>query len=424
MNEKFKIGTQAFDDAVRNKLYDMEIEPNASLWANIEDAIQNDAPPKKNRRSGYWLLLLAFVSLMGVSASSSYYIIRESKHKKDAITANAANQFAQNYNKANLTMASGLSNINSGVSNSPSSYTNNQKSSNVFVLDKIITNATGESHYILNKKELEPTYIASIARDNRISNYKEVPTLMIEPFKEVVQHVTFNGTPITQDPVFVTNKGIQRGFYSGVDVQSGATIMSKKNTQNAMLGKNLQFAPSAFYKAGAILGYNINSSIAVQSGVNYAYKCVPFTGTYSDVKNVGDIKLSYVDIPLLLKYKYSFNENKKTPQSVQVYAGASYQYLLRAEVNMDNAKMVHYKDKQYNAKPYLPNHMMGAVGGVEYQITLRKNINVHIGAEANYSGSATQLLPASSNTQTTPFTNFGVGLRTGITFSSKKCIKP
>ena len=49
---------QNFDDAIKNKLYDYEIEPSASLWAGIEESIQGDMPdPKKKDNTKYFLLL-------------------------------------------------------------------------------------------------------------------------------------------------------------------------------------------------------------------------------------------------------------------------------------------------------------------------------------------------------------------------------
>jgi hypothetical protein len=141
-----------------------------------------------------------------------------------------------------------------------------------------------------------------------------------------------------------------------------------------------------------------------------------------DAATGGKLKLSYIEMPLVVKYRSNWVGRKNNTNSVNVYSGVSYSYLVRAEANFNNEKLFKYNNRSYNAKDYLPNHNLNFIAGIEYQIYLKNNLAISLGAEAKYGGSAKEL---SNWTQknTSAFSNVGVGVNTTITFSTKKRVK-
>ncbi len=224
-----------------------------------------------------------------------------------------------------------------------------------------------------------------------------------------------------EEPIFNTNRPNIKGLYLGGTLQTSINSVTNNNTQNKMFGSAIKYAPGMSYKAGLLVGYNLSNKVGMQSGINYIYKNMSYTSRLYDAVNKGKLNLSYVEIPLIVKYKSNWVGPKNKVNAVNVYTGMSYSYLVRAEAKMDNQKFSHY-NKNYNAKEFIPNHQLNFIAGIEYQIYVRKNLALSFGAEANYGGSANEITDWTRK-NTTAFTNVGVGVNTTITFSTKKVIK-
>ena len=412
MNEDKNLYNSQFDETIKNKLYNYEVEPNAGLWANIEEAIQTDAPvAKKNNRSKYFLLLLAFASLIGISATSSFYILNNQSGKVEVKNNSIdASQFAMNYNQANTTST------NVQIAN------NNLTAAEKYKIEGVIIASDNTKHIFITTIAPTNLTISTIAAENRISNYKEVPSMLLTTINKPNNNIAFNQSKQEEEPIFKTNHTNSKGIYLGANAQVFTNIIPKNNSQNKMFGNNVQYTPSFCYKAGLIVGYNISNKVALQTGVNYIRKTNSYVGHLYDAVNKGKLNLSYVEMPLTVKYKTNWVGKNQKANAVNVFAGLSYAYLVRAEAMMNNQKFKHYNNKNYNAKEYLPNHQLNFVAGVEYQIYVRKNIALSFGAEANYGGSASEINNWTQK-NTTAFTNVGVGFNTAITFSTKKVIK-
>ena len=420
INEDKNKMINAFDEMIHHKLYDLEIEPSKALWANIEEAVQTGEPIQKNKdRSRYFLLLLAFVSLIGISGTSSFYILNSSSTNKQATTNKGnANMFALAYNQVNgLSSTIPFKNSNYSSKNYHSNTSNDK-----FNVSHVVVNSDNTKHIYLETIAQEKLDLSKLAEVNRISNYKDVPVLYMNELALANMPANFNNLTHEADPIFINNRPNVKGLYFGAQAQSGANMMTKNNTQNKMLGSNIIYAPNIYNKAGVIVGYNITNSVGVQSGMNYIRENISYTSSMYDAATGGKLKLSYVELPIIVKYRSNWVGPKNKTNAVNIYSGLSYSYLVRAEAKFNNEKLFKYNNRNYNAKDYLPNHNLNFIAGIEYQIYLKNNLAISVGAEAKYGGSAKEL---SNWTQknTSAFTNVGVGVNTTITFSTKKQVK-
>ena len=418
---------QNFDDAIKNKLYDYEIEPSASLWAGIEESIQGDMPdPKKKDNTKYFLLLLAFMSLVGISASSSYFILNKGSKNKETASKNIdANHFAMNYNKSNSSKTANYSNnsSNSYNSNYSNSTTNTTSSSTNFKVERVFVSNDNTKHIYLSVLPTEEKEsISSIALENRLRSYKEMPTMYPSTLAVANKVVAFKNYKQQEEPIVINNRPNLKGIYYGASAQAGTNVMTANNTSNKMLGSNITYTPSMCVKGGLIVGYNINNRVAVQSGLSYMQNNLSYKSNFSDASSSGSLKLSYVELPIIVKIRNTWVDKNNRVNSVNVYSGMSYAYLTRAESKVDNSKLVHYKNAHLNAKSYLPNHNIRFIAGVEYQVYVKKNLGVTLGAEANYGGDAKQLSNWTQN-NTSSFNSIGVGVNATITFTTKSSIK-
>ncbi len=88
-----------------------------------------------------------------------------------------------------------------------------------------------------------------------------------------------------------------------------------------------KYQPGLGYFAEILMTYNFNNSLGLQSGINYNQSRLRVKDKTGLIENNGDIKTTYINLPILIKYRFS----KSSPFTAAV--GAYLGLILNANQN-------------------------------------------------------------------------------------------
>lgn len=210
---------------------------------------------------------------------------------------------------------------------------------------------------------------------------EEMPTSkMIDSLEELAllqKNIKLNDSELKEDQIFSGYK-IKKGFYIGpyVGVNNNwlTKVSKRKNSNNQNMDYDIQFG--AIY--GISTGYDFNERWGLV--VEWTYSSAEgqkFKEIKEGVKTEKEIKLDYLKMPMLVKYRTSFlSPSSSKPISMNVLFGGHYSYLRSKNTFIDN--QLAFFDQKYNV------HQWGLQVGLDFDIYLTQRLFITTGARTGF----------------------------------------
>ena len=428
MEKKLPHSNFSFDDEIKNKLQEYESTPSPHMWSRIESELHpSDSKPKgifwlQNKMLLTGLGILLFV---GFSSTGACYVIKNMLHEyqieKESTSTKAPTNFEliSNINKHHIASPNKNAEILTSESNSTVNKVTNYLESIIPMVKKNLhsDDATTQSQQITNSTKANTNQTREI-EELKIHN---VNSSLFSLIKMNVQQLNNLTTVSSISPtlkeegevIFASNDYHLKGIYLGPEMGTSASFATNNyKMSNPVLGIKIGYHPSIATKIGLVIGYNINNKIALETRISYLFGTHRFDSYKYDAKASGNLKLSYIEIPLNIKYKFNqLSKKSHLVRSVNISAGLQYAYLTTAKLSLPTKVSKQGSNPVSNAHDYISNHQLGINAGVDYDLFVSKNIYWTIGLDGSVMGDM-----ANKNVTTSP--NIAIGIHTGIRFFS------
>lgn len=102
----------------------------------------------------------------------------------------------------------------------------------------------------------------------------------------------------------ITSATAQQGVYIGVNATPGFNLIVNQNAWNTDENPQpeLEYRNTFGFRPAAVLGYHFTPRIAIQTEVGYLKMGQKYEGVQYDLYTTREIRMNYVQIPLLFKY--------------------------------------------------------------------------------------------------------------------------
>lgn len=198
---------------------------------------------------------------------------------------------------------------------------------------------------------------------------------------------------------------INRGFHIGAFISINNVWLSNKNYSKSESATSIKPKITFGKSYGLNIGYDFKDRWGITSEIQYSEQ----GQKYSERNNYGlstkEVKLNYVQVPVLIKYKNSFiNNYNSKPIMFSVLFGPQFSYLVKKEVLLNTQSV--------NSNPY--NKIQGGLmAGIDFDLYMTRYMYMTIGARTGF---------GTSFKKNTPL-NYQIGISTQFNFRVPKKIK-
>ncbi len=202
-----------------------------------------------------------------------------------------------------------------------------------------------------------------------------------------------------------TGYNINRGFHIGAFISINNVWLSNKNYSKSESATSIKPKITFGKSYGLNVGYDFKDRWGITSEIQYSEQ----GQKYSERNNYGlstkEVKLNYVQVPVLIKYKNSFiNTYNSKPIMFSVLFGPQFSNLVKKEVLLNN--------QSANSNPY--NKIQGGLmAGIDFDLYMTRYMYMTIGARTGF---------GTSFKKNTPL-NYQIGITTQFNFRVPKKIK-
>lgn len=428
MEKKLTQNNRSFDDNIKSKLLDYEVTPSPHIWGKIESELHPiDSKPK----GIFWLqnkMMLSAIGillLVGFSSAGAKYVIKNilKEYQVEKAIANHSPvsniEFISNINKNNTLSKDHTSKVLTSASNSTIDKVSNYLEE---VNEVVTTQLEGKKQSKASTQSVSSNN-QSVLNRTPIENNLGTPKIASSPFTMMTMNLkelenmsnvsTLSGGLLAEEVIFNSNAYNLKGFYVGPDAGASIQLAIKNHqTANPIIGNRINYLPTVSAKMAIVLGYNINNRIGIESKMSYLRQSQKFESLKYDAKANGTLKLTYLEIPLNVRYKFNqMSKNAQHISSINVSAGLQYAYLAQAKLSMKTKITKQNTKSKTDMHDYLSNHRLGVDAGVDYDIFLSKNLYWTVGVDGSIMGDV-----ANTNIRTSP--TVAIGIHTGIRFFS------
>jgi Outer membrane protein beta-barrel domain len=438
MEKKLSHTKYSFEEEIKNKLESFEAAPSPHIWANIQQELH---PEIKRPKGIFWLqprILLSGIGLfllVAFSSASAHYLLKNiaNEYHLEKLT----NTRQKDVNMAMLQKLNQQQHTLSQVAESELSsetHSNKTKITN-YIEDLMAAGASEPIEKTATKATANQTNYQTLLPGSQSSPVLAVHAHGLAMFDLIKMQVhrleEMNSTTMLrhsnheeEEVNIIKNFYNLKGFYIGAQTGVDGNFMAKNGQyKNPILGQDIHYSPNASYQAGMVLGYNLTNHFGIESGVNYMHKIQQFKSYNYDAIRSGTMKLTYIEVPLDVKYKINQVMAKShRVSSINIFGGIQYAYLARANVAMqiNNARMKN--PTQYDGREYLPIHNLGLNIGVDYDLFVSKNLYWTIGVDGSVTGDIRSFPVWNKNTTSSP--SMTIGVHTSIRFFKAAGPKP
>lgn len=438
MEKKLSHTNYSFEEEIRNKLESFEATPSPHIWANIQQELH---PETKRPKGIFWLqprVLLSGIGLfllVAFSSASAHYLIKNiaNEYHLEKLTSTAPKEvnmvMLQKINQQHHAQSQALETALSSETHSNQTKITNYIEDLMAAGSSAPTNKTA-THATTTKNNQITTIPNSLSSSMLAAHSNGVA--MLDMIKMELQHLeeiktigSLSRSNHQEEEVNIINNFYNlRGFYIGAQTGVEGNFMTKNGQyQNPILGQDIRYTPNLSYQSGMVFGYNLTNHFGLESGVNYMHKIQQFESYNYDAIRNGTMKLTYIEVPLDVKYKFNQMMSKShRVSSINIFGGMQYAYLARANVAMqiNNARMKN--PTQYDGREYLPIHNLGLNVGIDYDLFVSKNLYWTIGLDGSVTGDIHSFPVWNKNVTSSP--SMTIGVHTSIRFFKAAGPKP
>lgn len=158
-----------------------------------------------------------------------------------------------------------------------------------------------------------------------------------------------------------------------IDNVANATNTSNTNTTNAD-------GPIFGNAYGLAVGYNFNKRFGIQTEWVDVTQADEYQYTIEDdQQQFVQVKYRYMQIPVLLKYRYQLNKNVRRPMMLNHLLGVQYGYLKSSDLTINELEEPVIKDGAIDRNNW------GLVVGMDYDMYLSPKTSLSLGARSTFS---------------------------------------
>jgi len=212
------------------------------------------------------------------------------------------------------------------------------------------------------------------------------------------------------DNIINSKMNNNNGFHFGATSAFNNTwILSKKgaisNSEN-----EIGYKPYYGGQYGVTMGYNFGNNYGLQlDWIINSDHGQNFSEVINGKETTSSIKLNYMHIPVLFKYKWNqFSQLTKKPVILNYIFGVQYSALKSVASQVDDS-VISLSDLQRD-------HDWGVVIGLDYDIFLSRNYYVSVGARSTYGSDFGSFGPMFNKTASTKTDNLSVGLTASMNY--------
>lgn len=438
MEKKLSHTNYSFEEEIKNKLESFEATPSPHIWANIQQELH---PEIKRPKGIFWLqpkILLSGIGLfllVAFSSASAHYLLKNiaNEYHLEKLTSTTPKE-------VNMVMLQKLNQQHQAQPQQLETALSSETHSNKTKITNYIEDLMDVESYETTEKTAINTTATNNNRNTTLPSSLSLPiaathtngVAMLDMIKmQLHQLEDMKSTAILrpsnhqeEEINIIKNFYNLKGFYIGAQTGVDGNFMTKNGQyKNPILGQDIHYSPNASYQTGMVLGYNFTNHFGIESGVNYMHKIQQYKSYNYDAIRNGTTKLTYIEVPLDVKYKFNQMMSKShRVSSINIFGGIQYAYLARANVAMqiNNARMKN--PTQYDGREYLPIHNLGLNVGVDYDLFVSKNLYWTIGVDGSVTGDIQSFPVWNKNITSSP--SMTIGVHTSIRFFKAAGPKP
>lgn len=436
------------DQKFRRDLYDQEVAPPDNMWDRLSDGLDQHQERIKYDHWYYVALILLIpitaLNLMFIGADNTssgiaqsdpgltqqtiqshstgtndaagtynYSTGTRSKHHSNTYTY--SNDQSQPLN-SDMSTASALQTESNGVSASGNTemedYTSDQTNSSVL--------ANNNLQATINGRQI-PSWFSGLNDENDLDGedmlddaLSALPAISYKVLDELSSEARLHLPNGDDDKDIIKTRaksplGNMRGFYAGFDGGVNMTRLYLKNDAlYPLLGKdvNYYFDPGYYYSLS--FGYSFSKNFALEAEwiINSAKGQRYLDNRFGKLYINGGIELSYTEIPLMAKYKFTkLSRLTKAPVSFDVVAGVSYSRLKTSSINIG-------EDVITDANEFFAVNNVGFLMGLEYDMYLTRSLYLNLGARASYTADVHSFKTIGQ--EVPKISSFNLGIHAGV----------
>lgn len=387
-----KNNSNGLDSSFRDGLRDTYATPNPEMWDKISGKLDADI---QKRKYNHWylaaILLLLPIGLTNIFVNydlEKYYddfSFENNFSSFDEKTFDAINIQELNFNLPMNAFWENMAGENTFAENplafnSKGSGTVN--SANDVLLISGLSNATNRKakgnnnieklNSVSKLENNSAVFLASLSAENIDHNANSAFDLDSE--SEVAK--LWNDKKKFKKQSRTSRKQELNSFMSGIYAGVSAGVQNNKLMRRVgqfapILGDNVKFSTAATFRYGGKLGWNFNRFLSIETGVYKSVLSVNFLDNrYNKIFTEGTISASYIEVPLVLKYRYSaFNGINNLPHSFALSTGVSYAQLTASNLKVGETEIE-------TTKQYFDPYQLGLNLGLDYEWFIHRNISL------------------------------------------------
>jgi len=389
------------DQLFQDKLRDNQATPPEFMWDNIEGEL--NAEREKSKFDHWYYIILALLipftianvivkyNISGISGNSyqeltnrfAWLTVNEEEHNGSYNVNNYKSVVWQpvNVNQKPENHLPENSNSQVAISTPPKK---SKKSPAYPALSELST-----ANY--NNKILLPAQFAASSFSSDAMPYDAISNITADGIthtpinieKETLteQELLLHNNPANADHIIKRKLNNVKGFYLGADVRiSNSRFLIKKNVLAGFMDEDVKYNLNFGISYSLSLGYNFSPKFGLEtepSIVRQGQQYVDNTSRKLPIE--GDINLTYFQIPVLAKIKWtSVSGITQNPVSFNIVMGPVYSRLVKADYLINQAD---FPDKN----KVIPLNELGLAFGLEYDVFMTNNSYLTLGVRTSVS---------------------------------------
>jgi hypothetical protein len=389
------------DQLFQDKLRDNQATPPDFMWDNIEGEL--NAEREKSKFDHWYYIILALLipftianvlikyNISGIAGNTYQQLTDRFAWLTVNEEGNNSSYYLNNYKAVvwqPVTVNQQPENPLSTHSNSQVTISNPPKKSKRFPSHPALSELSSSNY---NNKTLSSAQIASLsfAGDampfDAISNITAdgIEHIAIDRKKESLneQGLILPNNSANTDHIIKRKLNNVKGFFIGADVRiSNSRFLIKKNVLAGFIDEDVQYNLNFGIAYSLSLGYNFSSKFGIETEASIVRQGQQYVDNTSRKLPIeGDINLTYFQIPVLAKIKWTrVSGVTQNPVSFNMVMGPVYSRLVKADYLINKED---FPDKN----KVIPLNELGLAFGLEYDIYMTNNSYLTLGVRTSVS---------------------------------------
>ena len=201
-----------------------------------------------------------------------------------------------------------------------------------------------------------------------------------------------------------------KGFSVGPTASAHSTLMMlKSNSQSRSLGDDIKYNMDWGTACGVAFGYDFSTRFGVEADfIINSNQGQTFSARQEDGRVNGEIDLKYVQVPVLLKYKWAkLSSRTQKPVALNYIFGLQYSRLKTASITVPG--------KKYETQNTFSQNEMGITFGFDYDVFMTKNLFLSLGTRGTLSSDINSFPLLINNETQKPYT-FLLGINASLKY--------